>query len=359
MAFNPNQTILEILESAVNNQRAKDVIARRFGLLDGNRQTLEEIGREYGITRERVRQIESGGLQALSQPKTLSFLEPHFKFVEKHLAEHGDLKREQKLLEDLSLVCLPAAANETKFEDGNLSQGISQCQSALYLILVLGNPFLKEKESNKFHQLWTVNKNSLALARKIVDYLAKYFQKASKTLEFKDLVNRAREIDSRISEKAIASYVDAAKEIEVNKFGQYGLIDWAEISPKGVKDKAYLALKKHGQPLHFGEITEHINKHNLDNKKAQIETVHNELIKDSRFVLVGRGMYALSEWGYEPGTVTELISNLLKQNGPLTKEEILEKVLAKRFIKENTILINLQNRKNFVKDATGKYSLKK
>lgn len=359
MVFNPNQIILEILESSVNNQRAKDVIVRRFGLLDGNRQTLEEIGQEYGITRERVRQIEFGGLQALSQPKILSSLEPHFKFVEKHLAEHGDLKREQKLLEDLSFVCLPIAVNEVKSEGGNFGQNISQCQSALYLILVLGSPFLKEKESNKFHSLWTVNKNSLALARKVIDYLAKHFQKISKTLEFKDLVNRAREIDSRISEKAIASYVDAAKEIEVNKFGQYGLINWSEISPKGVKDKAYLVLKKHGQPLHFGEITEHINKHNLDNKKAQVETVHNELIKDPRFVLVGRGMYALSEWGYEPGTVTELISNLLKRNGPLTKEEILEKVLAKRFIKENTILINLQNRNNFVKGATGKYSLKK
>ena len=90
-----------------------------------------------------------------------------------------------------------------------------------------------------------------------------------------------------------------------------------------------------------------------------METVHNELIKDARFVLVGRGMYALSEWGYEPGTVTELIGNLLKQNGPLTKEEILEKILAMRFIKENTILINLQNRKNFIKDEKGKYSLKK
>jgi len=228
MEFNPNQTILEILENALNNQRTKDVIMRRFGLLDGNRQTLEEIGQEYGITRERVRQIESGGLDVLSQPEILSFLEPHFKYVEKHLSEHGDLKREDKLLQDLSYVCYPVAAQEAVAGGESFGQNVSQCQSALYLILVLGNSFLKEKENNKFHPFWTINKNSIAVARKIIDYLSKHFQKISQTLEFKDVFNRAREIDSRISEKAVASYLDAAKEIQANKFGQYGLAKRSE-----------------------------------------------------------------------------------------------------------------------------------
>lgn len=353
--FNPNQTILEALESAIRNQRAKDVIMRRFGILDGNRQTLEEIGQQYGITRERVRQIESSGLESLSQPEIISKLEPHFDFVRSHLAEHGGLKREDSLLEELSYICFPVFKEKTAAKDKN----ISQCQSALYLILVLGKDFIKEKESDKFHPLWTINKSYISIARKVVDYLAKHFQKASRTLEFKDVANQIKSIDSKISEKAIMAYLDAAKEINSNKFGHFGLSDWPEISPKGVKDKAYLVLKKHGEPLHFSEIAEHINMHNLDHKRAQVETVHNELIKDPRFVLVGRGMYALSEWGYEPGTVTELIRNLIQKNGSLTKKEILDKILAKRFIKENTILINLQNRKNFIKDEKGKYSLKK
>lgn len=357
--FNPNQTIIEVLESAINNQRAKDVIMRRFGIFDGNRQTLEEIGQQYGITRERVRQIEASGLEALSQPEIISSLEPHFTFVKSHLEEHGGLKREEKLLEDLAYICFPVAVEKAEEKDKNLEKNVSQCQSALYLILVLGKDFAREKESDKFHPLWTINKSYISAARKVVDYLAKHFQKASKTLEFKDIASQIKSIDPKISEKAIVAYLDAAKEIHKNKFGHYGLIDWPEISPKGVKDKAYLVLKKHGKPLHFSEIAEHINMHNLDHKRAQVETVHNELIKDSRFVLVGRGMYALSEWGYEPGTVTELISNLIQKNGSLTKKEILEKILAKRFIKENTILINLQNRKNFIKDDKGKYSLKR
>ena len=92
---------------------------------------------------------------------------------------------------------------------------------------------------------------------------------------------------------------------------------------------------------------------------AQAQTVHNELIKDPRFILVGRGTYALKEWGYQSGTVKEVIGQLLKENGPLTKEEILKKVLETRLVKPNTILINLQNRQYFSRDKNNKYSLTK
>jgi len=100
-----------------------------------------------------------------------------------------------------------------------------------------------------------------------------------------------------------------------------------------------------------------INRNNLDHKTAQVETVHNELIKDERFILIGRGIYALSDWGYEAGTVTDIITGLLKNSGSLSREEILERVLEKRMIKENTVLINLQNKKVFAKNDDDRYVL--
>jgi hypothetical protein len=90
---------------------------------------------------------------------------------------------------------------------------------------------------------------------------------------------------------------------------------------------------------------------------ALVQTVHNELIKDSRFVLVGRGVYALKEWGYEPGQVKDIITKILRENGPLTQGEILERVSKQRLVKENTILLNLSNKKNFLRDSQGKYKV--
>jgi DNA-directed RNA polymerase delta subunit len=84
-----------------------------------------------------------------------------------------------------------------------------------------------------------------------------------------------------------------------------------------VRDYAYLAVKKHGSPLHFREVAQLIEK--MFHRKAHIATTHNELIKDSRFVLVGRGMYALKEWGYTSGVVRDVIREVLREKGPMPR----------------------------------------
>jgi len=60
----------EQLESVLHtlSEREKKVIQLRFGLLDGHARTLEEVGREFGVTRERIRQIESKTLSKLRHP---------------------------------------------------------------------------------------------------------------------------------------------------------------------------------------------------------------------------------------------------------------------------------------------------
>jgi DNA-directed RNA polymerase delta subunit len=89
---------------------------------------------------------------------------------------------------------------------------------------------------------------------------------------------------------------------------------------------------------------------------ANLRSVHNELIRDRRFVLIGRGIYALREWGYFPGEVKDIIFKFLKEEGPLTKEEILERIKKQRMVKENTVLINLA--KYFERDEKGRYRIK-
>ena len=114
-------------------------------------------------------------------------------------------------------------------------------------------------------------------------------------------------------------------------------------------------MRKHGTPLHFREVADAISK--TFDKRTHYATTHNELIKDPRFVLVGRGMYALAEWGYKKGTAREVISDILKKEGPLSKEGVITRVMKERYFKKNTILVNLVNPKYFKKNKNGLYTL--
>ena len=161
--------------------------------------------------------------------------------------------------------------------------------------------------------------------------------------------------DHYLNEEMVKRWLAISKKIGRNPLGEWGPTSSANITPKGIRDYAYLAIRQHGSPLHFTEVTRRIAE--LFEKKAHTATTHNELIKDSRFVLVGRGLYALTEWGYVEGVVRDVIKKILNENGPLTKEEIIDKVLKERYVKPNTILVNLQDVKYFVKNSDGTYSL--
>jgi hypothetical protein len=107
--------------------------------------------------------------------------------------------------------------------------------------------------------------------------------------------------------------------------------------------------------MHFREVAEAIKE--LFGHEAHVATTHNELIKDPRFVLVGRGLYALSEWGYSTGVVKDVLRQILETDGPLSREEIIDKVRKERYVKDNTILVNLQDVNLFKRLANGQYTV--
>ena len=61
-----NRAVIDALDEL--NDREKAVVRLRFGLDDGQARTLEEVGKEFGVTRERIRQIESKTLAKLRHP---------------------------------------------------------------------------------------------------------------------------------------------------------------------------------------------------------------------------------------------------------------------------------------------------
>lgn len=164
--------------------------------------------------------------------------------------------------------------------------------------------------------------------------------------------------DKHRNNEVLRRWLSISKSIGKNPLGEWGQAHSQNVKTKGVRDYAYLAVKKHGSPLHFKEVANLIQK--MFNRTAHVATTHNELIKDSRFVLVGRGMYALREWGYTQGVVRDVIrEQLRKAAGPLTKEQIISGVLKERHVKPGTIVVNLQNQKYFKRGKDGKFSLVK
>ena len=140
--------------------------------------------------------------------------------------------------------------------------------------------------------------------------------------------------------------------------GLWGLVSWPMVNPKNIRDKIYVILKENGKHMHFNEIAEAIKKSDFKRKDVTTQAIHNELIKDKRFVLVGRGIYALKEWGYKKGTVADIIADILrKEGGALHRDEIVKRVLQSRYVKETTILLNLQGKPQFKRVAKATYGL--
>jgi hypothetical protein len=143
-----------------------------------------------------------------------------------------------------------------------------------------------------------------------------------------------------------------------NLHGRWGLTKWPMVNPKNIRDKIYVILHDNKKPLHFSEIANAIKDSDFKRKDVTTQAIHNELIKDKRFVLIGRGIYALKEWGYKKGTVADVITEVLrKEGGPLHRDEIVRRVLKSRKVKETTILLNLQGKPQFKRVAKATYAL--
>jgi len=310
-------------------QKQKEIISYRFGLSAGEeaeRETLASIGKRFGVTRERVRQIEKDAIIREIKPKLKKY-QKIFQYFARYFKKAGGLKKEDILLKEL---------------------GGKKYKSQVYFLLTISPGFKRKAESNDFYSLWTNDENSLVSAKKVIDFFYNKLREGGTILNL-------RELRSFITPKEpfFSSYLEISKKIQKNSEGLFGLRDWPEINPRGIKDRAYLVLKENNIPLHFNEIA------GMLGKNALPQTVHNELIKDQKFVLVGRGIYALKDWGYYPGNVKEVIYKSLEETKrPLTREEVLEKVLKQRLVKKNTILLNLNNKKYFSKTDEGKYKIR-
>lgn len=345
--FDPEEIAAKLF--AILSEREHDIIVKRYGLTGKDKVTLEEIGTAYSVTRERVRQVENSSLNKIRSEFGSSILRDLEYLIRNILEDHGDLMREERLIRTLLA-----------------QEGDNVTNNALVRFLL--NQLLTDRlqsleESDSVYKAWSLPGISLDNFHTIIGHLVTVVEQHNEPVTLDNLLDKARDRvvlgnTGRDYETIIVNYLDVTKKIEENRFNEWGLAHWSSIRPRRMNDKIYLIMKKEGKPLHFVEIAKKINDANFDKRVAYPATIHNELILDPKYVLVGRGIYALREWGYKPGVVLDVIKEILKESGkPLTRDEIIDQVLKNRMVKRSTVMLALMNKKHFTKNPDGTYVL--
>jgi len=341
-ANTPDMTIdtsgaVERILATIDREREREIVSRRFGLND-RKETLEQIGDLLGITRERVRQLEKAilirlKLAAEDGMDDVTIVE---KQIIRHLHEMGGSSRLGELT-------------------GKLHDSPDDLKKAhVAFIAELAPNLTVLGENDNYHQGVAIKERYDEKKLKAhVDSVVKTIKKHGEPLGINDL-HEQLDHDHPDQVRALASL---SKHLATLK-DQWGLTKWPTVNPKNIRDKIYVILQETGKPLHFSDIADSIKDSDFKRKDVTTQAIHNELIKDKRFVLIGRGIYALNEWGFKKGTVSDIITEILrKEAGPLTRDEIVKRVLKHRQVKETTILLNLQSKPEFKRVAKATYTL--
>jgi hypothetical protein len=323
--------------ATIDREREREIVSRRFGLFD-RKETLEQIGELLSITRERVRQLEKAVVTRLKQT-----------------AEQGNLPNIAEVQTTLSTQ-LASMGNVARVSDLAAAFGdANKLEQARVAFLARLCPQLAVvDEDDHFYQ--SVSVASALSAQDVKDNVATLIEAITKLGEPKTIEDIAKA--AGMSDAAQAAALASTSKHLATLNGRWGLVKWPMVNPKNIRDKIYVILKENGKQMHFNEIADAIKNSDFKRKDVTTQAIHNELIKDKRFVLIGRGIYALKEWGYKKGTVADVIAEVLRDAGePLHRDEIVKRVLKSRYVKETTILLNLQGKPQFKRVAKATYEL--
>lgn len=334
------KTAVQDILKVIDQEREREIITRRFGLFD-RKETLEQIGELLGITRERVRQLEKAiliRLKIAADEGKITAVHDVERLVVRDLSENGRVSRVQDIASRLTGSKTPS--NETK--------------ARVAFVAELSPKLVVISENDSYYQGVGIAENGdEKKIRTHVDEIVKTIKKHGEPIDIETL-HGMLVYESPAQVRALASLSKGLASLK----DVWGLVKWPTVNPKNIRDKIYVILADNGKPMHFSDIAKKIKDSDFKRKDVTTQAIHNELIKDKRFVLIGRGIYALDSWGFSKGTVSDIISNVLKKAGePLHRDEIVKRVLKSRQVKETTILLNLQSKTQFKRVAKATYTL--
>lgn len=343
------QTVAEIRDVIENlllllSEKEKLVIIKRFNLDGQGKATLEEIGNEFAVTRERVRQIERNALAKMRRNVFNTALQHLHSFAKDVVENSGGFVRESLIQEEL-LALVP--------------KDVEVDENGLHLSLVLHESLECIGNTIDFHP-YVKNKSFPDYTLKhVASSLINYLHKQGDVKPLKNAENELKAVMDELNfdDKKVKSLIRLDKRLILLENEMLGLMEWRHVYPRTLRDKISYILRNETSPLHFSVIADKISNSSFDRRSVNLQAVHNELIRCEQFVLIGRGIYAMADWGYEKGTVTDVIEKVLEDKVEMAQEDIVAAVLAQRQVKKITVLLALKNSDKFERVGRKHYKL--
>jgi len=314
------------------------VLVRKFGLLTGGKEVpLQRIGKDYNLTRERVRQIEA---QALMRVRRLMVGNAMYidliEDAKKMLRDEGGILIEDSMINKI--------INLKKYE-------FTRQEIKLILVSDFDMTYLKRnKNFNKCFYIDPLFEDFLTIAAL---YTKDYFKKRGESVDIYEFATHLKtefskkydQITFLKNDQFFLNFFTSLRDIKLFD-GKLGTADFVDVHPKTIKLKILYTMRRMAKPVHFQELPAKIMEH-FPAKNIKVNTVHNELVKNNDyFVNLGLGLYGLKEWGFKWGTVVDIIARIFQQHKrPMSVKEISKELLKEKMVSPNTILLNLQKYK--------------
>lgn len=316
----------ELMSRLLNllSDKEQDVIKRRFSLHGKKKETLDKIGKSFSITRERVRQIEAVALKKLARISMDPTIQQIHNLAVEILEQNGQVMSEDNLVSHML----------KNFDDSSNIE-----VNTMKLAMRVSDRLVKQEKNQFYRAFWRLSGISLLSVKNSIKEIQDVLKRSKEIMSVEEITEA---LPTPISQERVDSllYVDwGFMQIE----DSWGLTTWRHINPRSIKDKIMIIFKEEGKPLHFSDVANRVLNDFKGKKQVTRQAIHNELIRHPEFVLVGRGLYGLKEWGMAAGTVREVIKSVLVENGePMKRQDIIKAVLKKRDIRLGTISLNLQ-----------------
>ena len=322
------------------SEQQREVIVLRFGLDGRKKQVLQEIADEYSLTRERIRQIQKKGVELLKGDKCMEELSSAINQIDTALRACGGVADE----DTICAVCEVSTKAERNY---------------IHLLLVIGGDFYLSPETDTIQKYWYVEEKNKNAIDTVLSNIHREFEKNKNNLIDKKQMEKMYTTITNLHQGNIPDFstvMNLSRRLGTSPFGEWGMREHPEVSLSGLSGYIRSVLRDAGKPLHFREISERVSKLREDGF-CNVFSCHNELVRRKEFILVGRGLYALEDMGYRPGTIVDIITMGIKERGPMTKQEIVDFVKNERYVKTQSIILTLGKKDLFRKGQDNKYFL--